>query len=370
MKFLKTFSATCLLSLSLAAAASTASPAGHLEIVEKLEPGVWIIRQAEPFQLRPVGNVTVIEQFDGLVLVDSGGSPGSGRRVAALVRSVSDKPVKAVLVTHWHNDHPLGLPAIQAAWPDVRIIAHDRTGDHVLGTPLASVPNGAPDPAVDAKVDEQVRGSEDFLRRNAEDASLSIEERAGFARTLDGFSTIRSDTAGSFVVPPTETFSERLLIDDPERPVEFLYLGRANTDGDAIAWLPRQRIVATGDIVVAPIPFGFGSYPADWIETLGKLKELEFTLLVPGHGLPQRDASYVDQLVGLIEEVRVQIAPLAAQGMELDEARGHVDLSAHRTLFAGDDPWLMRWFDRYWVRPMTESAWREAKGLEIVQGGG
>lgn len=377
MKHISLIAAACSLAFppaafagSIASPQASHAPSGHLEMIEALEPGIWLIRQAEPFQLRPVGNVTLIEQADGLVLVDSGGSPGSGRRVAALVRSVSDKPVKAVLVTHWHNDHPLGLPAIRAAWPGVRIVAHSRTRDHLLGPPMAATPQGAPDPAVDAQIDEQVKGSEDFLRRNAEDPDLSAQERAGYARTLAGFSTIRGDTAGSFVVPPTETFDERLLIDDPERPVEFLHLGRANTDGDAVAWLPRQRLVATGDIVVSPIPFGFGSYPADWIDTLGRLKALDFALLVPGHGLPQRDAAYVNRLIGLIAEVRAQVAPLAAQGLELDAVRERVDLGAHKTLFAGDDPWLGRWFDRYWVRPMTESAWREAKGLEIIQGGG
>jgi glyoxylase-like metal-dependent hydrolase (beta-lactamase superfamily II) len=355
---------------SIASSAALNAPTGHLEVIEALEPGIWLIRQAEPFQLRPVGNVTVIEQADGLILIDSGGSPGSGRRVAALVRSISDKPVKAVLVTHWHNDHPLGLPANQAAWPGARIVTHSRTRDHLLGPPMAATPQGAPDPAVDAQIDEQVKGSEDFLRRNAEDSSLSAEERAGYARTLAGFATLRDDMAGSFVVPPTETFDERLVIDDPERPVEFLHLGRASTDGDAIVWLPLQRIVAAGDIVVSPIPFGFGSYPADWIETLGRLKALNFSILVPGHGLPQRNASYVDRLIDLIAEVRSQVAPLAAQGLELDAVRERVDFGTQKALFAGDDPWLGHWFDRYWVRPMTESAWREARGLEIVQGGG
>lgn len=333
-----------------------AAAAGHLQVLEPIAPRVWLIRQAEPFQLQPVGNVTLIERADGLVLVDSGGSPGSGRRVVDLVRSVSSKPVNAVLVTHWHGDHPLGLPAIVAAWPEARILAHVRTRDHLLGGPMSDYPKGAPDPETDAKMAAQAHGAAAFLARNAADPALSEAERAGFARTLAVFQKLRSDMEGAFVVAPTETFEDSLRIDGPEVPVELLHLGRANTDGDAVAWLPRQRIAIAGDMVVAPIPFGFGSFPAEWIETLGRLRALEFAVLVPGHGPAQGNAAYLYRLVSLIADTRAQVASLAAQGLNLDAVRARVDLSAQKALFAGDDPWLGRWFHAYWVRPMTEAA--------------
>lgn len=95
-----------------------ASLAGYLETIERVAPHVWLIRQPEPFHLQPIGNVTIIEQSDGLVLIDAGGSPGSGRRIVRLIKSVSAKPVKAVAITHWHGDHPFGLPAIVAEWPE------------------------------------------------------------------------------------------------------------------------------------------------------------------------------------------------------------------------------------------------------------
>ena len=70
---------------------------GYFEAIEKVAQGVWLIRQEKPFHIQPIGNVTVIEQHEGLILVDSGGSPGSGRRIAKLVQTVSPKPVKTVL---------------------------------------------------------------------------------------------------------------------------------------------------------------------------------------------------------------------------------------------------------------------------------
>ena len=75
---------------------------------------VWVL--AEPrFQVQPIGNVTVIEQSDGLVLVDAGGSPGAGRRIVEMVRSISRKPVKAIIISQWHGDKPQGLSELLKA---------------------------------------------------------------------------------------------------------------------------------------------------------------------------------------------------------------------------------------------------------------
>src|SRR4051812_29905493 len=78
--------------------------AGYRQVAERVASRVHLIHQVEPFQISPVGNVVVIEQSDGLVLVDSGASYGSGARVVDLVKAISPKPVKAVVITHWHND--------------------------------------------------------------------------------------------------------------------------------------------------------------------------------------------------------------------------------------------------------------------------
>ena len=68
---------------------------GYLQETIEVAPGVWAFVQPR-FQVQPIGNVTVIEQSDGLVLVDAGGSPGSARRITAEIRRLSPKPVTAV----------------------------------------------------------------------------------------------------------------------------------------------------------------------------------------------------------------------------------------------------------------------------------
>lgn len=354
-----------------AAGSSAAQPAerprpedGYFQEVTRVADGVWLLYQPK-FHVQPIGNVTVIEQADGLVLVDAGGSPGAGRRIIETVRKLSHKPVKAVIITHWHGDHPQGLSEIIRAWPKARTIATAQTQAHLREPATMNTP-GAPDPAADAAFQKQVEGALAYMRRMIAQAQ-SDEERAHWAASERLFHQYGSDMEGALTLSTAEAFTDRILLPDRLNPVEALYLGRANTDGDAVVWLPRRKVLVAGDIVVAPIPFGFGSYPADWIVTLKKLAGFDFEVLVPGHGPPQKDRAYLQRLEDAIADILGQVAPLAAQGLSLDEVRSRVDASAQARGFVGDDPWLRRWFQAYWVAPLVASAYHEARGEPIVQ---
>lgn len=89
----------------------------------------------------------------------------------------------------------------------------------------------------------------------------------------------------------------------------------------------------------------------------------------PGHGAVQGDTAYVDKLIGSLRDVRARVAPLAAQGVSQEDVRAKVDYSDQIRLFAGDSAWARRWFEGYWLGPITSSAWREAKGIPIEPGG-
>ena len=115
------------------------------------------------------------------------------------------------------------------------------------------------------------------------------------------------------------------------------------------------------------IPFGFGSYPADWIATLGKVKALHFSSLIPGHGEPQHDISYLDRLIASIRDLRAQVGPLAKAGMSLDEIRKKVDFSKSIALY-GDSPRVKANLQGLFFDPMIANAYKEARGEPIKQG--
>jgi glyoxylase-like metal-dependent hydrolase (beta-lactamase superfamily II) len=361
------------LALWLAAPSARAQPApefprpedGYFQETIKVAPGVWTL--AEPrFQVQPIGNVTVIEQSDGLVLVDSGGSPGSARRIATEIRRLSPKPVKAVIITHWHGDHPQGLSEILKAWPQARTISTRATQAHLRERKTMNTP-AAFDPAADEAFYKRGQGFIAYSQRMA-DQAVNPSEKAGWSATARLFTQYAEDMRGAVTIPTSEAFDERLDLPDARTPVEVRFLGRANTDGDAVVWLPKQRVLVSGDVVVAPFPFGFGSYPADWLRTLERLRAYDFKVLVPGHGPPQRDHAYLDRLSAAITEVRAKVAPLAVQGFSLEDVRKRVDFTDQAQTLVGDDPWLRRWFGEYWIAPFVASAYKEARQEPIIQG--
>jgi glyoxylase-like metal-dependent hydrolase (beta-lactamase superfamily II) len=362
------------ISLAIAALALLAGPAaaaegprpedGYFQEATKVAPGVWVL--AEPrFQVQPIGNVTIIEQSDSLVLIDAGGSPGSARRIVAEIKAHSTKPVKAVVITHWHGDHLQGLSEILKAWPEARTIATRATQAHLRDRKTMNTP-ATFDAARDEAFHKRIQGFIAYSRRMSDQAT-DPTDKAGWTAAGRLFTQYAEDMRGAVTLSTAEAFDERLLLPDPDNPVEIRFLGRANTDGDAIAWLPKRKVLITGDIVVAPFPFGFGSYPADWLSTLDRLRGFRFDVLVPGHGAPQRDRVYLERLTAALGEIRAKVAPLVANGLALEDVRKRLDTSDQAKAFVRDDPWLRHWFADYWITPIVASAYKEAKGEAIVQ---
>ena len=338
---------------------------GYFQAVVRVASGVWVL--AEPrFQVQPIGNVTVIEQADGLVLVDAGGSAGAGRRIVELVRSISPKPVKAIFLSQWHGDKVQGLSELLRAWPNARTIATAQTRAHLADPKTMNTP-ATPDAARNAAVAKDQLDTAAYMEGNVAKAKVPAQQQ-GFAAASRVFRQYAQDVDGTLTIAPKEGFADRLVIDDRRRPVEARFLGRANTDGDAVVWLPRQRILVAGETVIAPFPYGYESYPESWIEVLGKLRALHFQTLIPGHGPPERDARQLDRIGAALLAVEAQVAPLARRGLTLAQVQAKVDFTTQQHSFVGDDPWLGLWFKAFWVEPIVGSAYKEATGQPIVQG--
>lgn len=334
----------------------------------EISPKVHLLSTPDDYFGPAIGNVTLIEQRDGFVVVDSGLNAANGRAVVRYARSLANKPIKAVMITHWHNDHPQGISSIRDAFPKVRIIATRETEAGMLG-PEAFDIGYAPGPKWDGAMRTLLGKNREALNKLLADPATAPDRKERIKKALVQYDRFEKDFKGSYIVPPTETFERRLVINDADIPVEILHLGRANTNGDALAWLPKQKIVATGDIVVAPIPFGFGSYAGDWVQTIGKIKALGFTTLIPGHGMPQKDSSYLDKLTTAITDLRTQIYPLAKSGLSLDEVKKKVDFTKSIESF-GATQRIRTNAASLFFDPMTGSVYKEAVGQPIVQGEG
>lgn len=341
---------------------------GRLMPPEKVADHVWVMRQPDRVWSAVIGNVEIIEQSDGVVLVDSGGTIADGRDVVEAVAKITSNPIKAVIITHWHNDHPLGIPAILERFPKARIISTATTAKLMADPEILGVGVGATDRK---RAEERMKGLEerraDYLK-SSRDPNLSPAVQREYANEAAWVIARAKRQMTNYVVLPTETFTDRLLIDDPRTPVEALYLGRANTKGDAFAWLPRQKVMITGDAVVAPEPYGFTNPIQPWLATLDRLEGYDFGTLIPGHGKVQRDRTYLATLRWSMNDMRRQATEFARSGATPEEAAKRFDKFEHQRRFAANDAWTKRWLDNYWLDGMFATAFRQAKGIPLGEG--
>ena len=330
--------------------------------VEQLADGVYVARRPISWRLPVQANVIIVINDQDVVLVDGAGLPAHAEHIIRAIRDLTDKPVSTILTTHWHGDHNLGYGVFRREYPQVRIVAHENTRH--------SMANGAMEYALGAKEEEITPGIERMNERAAE------AEAAGEAAEIVGFwNSYAADYAAQTreyidieIVLADETFSDRLVLHRGDRTIEFLHIGNANTDGDAILWLPREKIVATGDIVVGPTPYGFGSYPGEWGDTLRAITALDYDILVPGHGEVQRDSVYIDALIALMDDISEQGRTVVAAGVDSEEAMLEaLDFSVHDKAIAGGDPLLQFLFHRWFREPIIESIYLEATGDTVSQ---
>lgn len=320
---------------------------------EEIAPGVWTgIRNDSP-RVPVMGNTTLVVSDEGVVVFDGGAAPLWSERVVEKIKSLTGQPVTHIVVSHWHGDHDYGIFKILEAYPAARVISHPYTRAN-LGKNFFN----------DSFLTEYIP----YIRTRVEAKTysngqpMSDSDVARFQGLLDDADLIDRQNKLSQLTYPNATFEDSLTIWSGGREIRLMHMGLSNTAGDIILYLPAEKIVATGDIVVGPTPYGFGSYPAAWAESLRKLKGLDHKIFVPGHGDIQRDDAYVDLLIETFNSVARQMDALVAQGLTLEEAKAKMDFSNVENRFTGGDVFLGRLFQIWFKEPIVEAAYKVARG--------
>ena len=187
-------------------------------------------------------NTGVIVGDDAVMVVDAQATPVMAQDVIRRIREVTDKPVKYVLLSHYHAVRVFGASAYQAQ----EILASRDTYDLIVE-----------------------RGEQD-----------KASEIARFPRL---FRAVESIPPG--LTWPTMTFKGEMTVDLGNLEVKIMQVGRGHTKGDTIAWLPEQKILFAGDLVeYQSTPYAGDAYFREWPATLDRLAQFQAEKMVPGRG--------------------------------------------------------------------------------------
>ncbi len=327
---------------------------------QKLADGIYaVVRKDLPGFMVDANDVLIINDND-VVVVDTNGAPAITREVLAELKKLTNKPVRYVINTHWHDDHIRGNDVYREAFPGVEFIAHAAMRDYMPGQGEINRRNfleGAP------------RFLEDLKRAVANGKSLTgsditPEERASHQSDIRLVELVLSEGSKAPAILPTISVTERLTLHRGKRIIDIRYLGSGHTAGDLVIHLPNEGILITGDLVVWPVPLVGNpqSRIGDWASTIEKLLALRPTIIVPGHGPVMRDDSYLVLLAELFTSVKKQAAAAAARGETLEEARKSINLEDLRKRFSGDSKIRKLLFQAYVAGPAVEAAYREVTG--------
>ncbi len=297
--------------------------------VTQLGAGIYEI-QHQPFS----GNTTVIIGERQVFVVDTCYLPSEARQDIAQIRQWTDRPVSFVLNTHFHNDHNLGNRAYMDAFPALTIIAHVETKREMDLFGPGSASRDEKDVARLQQMLDTGKTPSGQVLTEADKAQV----KSALARRIPMLEELKQVKFQS----ATLTFDHDFSIDLGNREVQVKFLGRGNTGGDAVVYLPKEKIVIAGDLVVYPIPYVYDGYPSEWIQTLQNLVQLDANTIVPGHGPVLHDKTYVyllrDLMKSAVDQMNEKLRRTGpAMFQTLDDVRGGVDLSAFRQRFAGND---------------------------------
>lgn len=226
--------------------------------------------------------------FQDYVVVIDANFPKEAGDVVQAIRKTTDKPIRYVFDTHHHGDHAYGN-------------------------------------AVFAKEGASVIAQANCARL------LRVDGPRQFAEAGRGPAG-RKDVAASTLKVPNVVFDDKLVLDDGTQRVEFLFLGHAHTAGDAVAYLPRHKILCTGDACLnGAYNYTGHSDTASWIRVLERMQQLDVRLICPGHG-PLAGKDLLDRQRRYFVELRRQVQQGIDAGKPLDDIAASIDM-----------PWYKEW---------------------------
>jgi glyoxylase-like metal-dependent hydrolase (beta-lactamase superfamily II) len=260
---------------------------------------------------------------DDVIVIDDHVSPAAAWVLLEEIKTLTNKPVRTVINTHFHYDHAHGN---QIFGKDVEIIGHEFTREMLVAGKSAEMPlyknyvTGLP-------------GQIATLRQR-----LAAEtDAAAKTRLQTQLQTAESNAASQAELkptPPNVTLRTNMTLHRGDREIQIRFLGRAHTAGDVVVYLPKEKIVMTGDLLTSTLSNMSDAFVNEWVTTLDELKKLDFVTVMPGHGEPFTDKAKIDYFQAYLRDVWTEVSRLKQQGVSAEDAAKRADLTRHREHFA------------------------------------
>jgi glyoxylase-like metal-dependent hydrolase (beta-lactamase superfamily II) len=314
-----------LVTVAIGGAQSTRQPAGTAHSgaafrFNKVADGVY--HAIGTGAVTVIGNSAVIVNDDDVVVVDDFASPAGAWVLLEEIKTLTNKPVRAVVNTHFHYDHAHGNQTFDNT---VTIIGHEYTREMLTGNKSIEMPlyknylTGLPNQIANLR------------QRVASETDAAVKTR--LQTQLQAAENNAASQAELKPTPPNVTLRTNMTLFRGSREIQIRFLGRAHTAGDVVVFLPREKIVITGDMLTSTLSNMSDAFVNEWVTTLDELKKLDFVTILPGHGEAFTDRAKIEYFQAYLRDVWTEVSRLKQQGVSAEEAARRADLTKHRDRF-------------------------------------
>ena len=300
------------LAVSLLLFSANLPAANELFDIKEVVPGVYAAIAKPAYKVNCNAAIVVLD--DGVLVVDTHSKPSAAHALIEQIKAITPRPVKYVVNTHFHWDHYQGNQAYLGAWPmGVEIISSEATRESIENRGI---------PRVKRQIVDVPKEIEDLKANLAQATDPTQKER--IRENLRQAESYLDELKQMQVTLPTITFDRSLVLHHGSRTVEILFLGKAHTDGDVFVYLPKEKVIASGDALQGWTPYMGDGYPYDWIKTLENAKRLDFDYVIGGHGEVMRGKGTFELWREYLADLMAETANAYAQGASMDDAKKHV----------------------------------------------
>lgn len=338
-----------LLVLLLACAAAHALVPTNVTKTE-ISPGIWQFTVENDGYVENLNSVAIIDD-SGVLLFDTSTRPSSARVILAEIRKITDKPLRYVVNSHWHPDHWSGNEVFASAFPGLEIIATEQERNFMLN--LAPIWARLLPPQI-----------ETMTKALAENKELTPAKRGAEELELQRAREMVAELIAVKRVYPTLTYTEQLTMHRGTREFRFMSV-TGDAQGTTVLYLPREKILITGDAVSHPLPY-YTPPLSQHANALRMLARLDIDIIVPGHGPAFRDKNYMNLEAELMETVfKRVVTALRAGAVSIDDVQAAVNMDDFRDRFVRGNEEVATNFPTV-VKGMVRKAYMEARdGREI-----
>lgn len=347
--------AVCLLVLLLLPAVALAGDA--FDIVPVAD-GVYAAIGKGTAPMAIGSNAAIIVNDNEVLVVDTHYTLSAARALLAEIKLLTDKPVRYVVETHWHNDHVQGSQAYVNVYPGgVEFISSHATREDIEKKAIPSVKQDL------ESLPQRIEQAEKQLAagKSQDGQQLTDEQKAQRRQQIDRQKAYLEELKQMQISLPTLTFERSLVMHRGPHPIHVLFFFKGHTRGDVVVYLPDQKVLVAGDLVTQGLPFPRDSYPGEWVKTLKALAELNFDQLIPGHGPVQKGKDHVNLLAQIFDSVVQQVKAVVKKGQSVEETKKAVNVESFRQAITGGNPQQNAAFDSR-TATLIERAYAEAKG--------